>query len=182
MENKFDFFEIFENYEPDEKLLTDKASKNDKERIKFLVLKKKGENKMKIKKYSVAAAIAVMLLLTGTMGVDAASGGSVRKAVSESKDAIVEKVSEVLHIKTTDKNGNVKEKDVNVEKDENGDITYTVPSIGAGESVEITDDDGDTVQFYENAQGEVKFKDSCTTEDGKTTEKETCIIIKDAEQ
>lgn len=180
MANKFDFFEIFENYEPDEKILTDKASKNDKDRIIFLVLKKKGENEMKLKKYSAAAAIAVMVLLAGTMGVDAASGGTVRKAVSESGEAIVEKVTEVLHIKTTDNNGNVKEEDVNVEEDENGNITYTIPALDEGESVKITDDAGGEFIFYDNTKGaEVELTDTYTTEDGKVTEKKITINVKD---
>lgn len=176
MGNKIDFFEIFENYEPDEKILSDKTSKEDKERIKFLVFKKKGESKMMIKKYSVAAAFAVMVILSGTIGVDAASNGAVRKAVKTGGEALISNVSSVLHIKTTDKNGTVNEKDVNVDVDENGNMTYTVPSLNKGENVEITDENGSKTEVHSNVD-DLEF-DATVSETKDSDEKESGITIK----
>lgn len=134
MTDKFDFFEIMNNYEPDEKILEDKASKHAKDRVKFLAFQKKGENYMKIKrKPIIAAALTAIILLSGTAGVNAATDGAV-------KDAVIDGVSNILHITIVNKEGKVREDDVKLTEHNDGSIEIKVPAVHSGESLKVVND------------------------------------------
>ena len=117
MKDKFDLFEIMQNYEPDEYLIKDKTNKQDVERIKFLSFKKKGKDYMKFKLSRIAVAVAAVMIVFGsTVGVNAATDG-----------AVVKSVSKVLHFKVVDENGNAQEKDIEATENSDGSYEFEVP-------------------------------------------------------
>ena len=132
------FFEIMQQYEPEDEILTNTAKKEDIERVKFLVFKKKGRHNMKfniVRKIAIAAVV-VGVISGGTVGVNAATDG-----------AIAQKVAELFHvtITTTDSEGNVQKKDAQLKADENGNYTVTVP-VEDGESTSISGDVKNSVE------------------------------------
>lgn len=105
MKDKNNLFDIMQNYKPTDDIFTNNATKEDIERVKFLVYQKKGKNYMKLKiiRRTAVAAAAALALLGSVAGVNAATHG-----------AVVDGISKIFNIK--------------IEKDANDEYSIDVPS------------------------------------------------------
>lgn len=141
MGTKHDLFDLMQDFEPPENLLCDDCEKADIERCKLRVFRKKGAGFMrrKVLKRLAAAALALVVLMGGTAGVDAATGGHLRK-----------KIIEKITIQNPD--GSLNEQD-GVEIKENKDGSLSVHIDG-----EKYKDDEYTLEF-EDAEDGVKIKE-----------------------
>ncbi len=114
MGTKRDLFDLMQDFEPPENLLCDDCEKADVEWCKLLVFRKKGAGFMrrKVLKRLAVASLALVVLMCGTAGVDAATGGHLRK-----------KIIEKITIQYPD--GSLKEQE-GVEIKKNKDSSFTV--------------------------------------------------------
>lgn len=139
MKDKYNFFDIMQNYKPADDLYTDNATKEDIERLKFLVYQKKGKSygKLIVMKRLAIAAVAALALFGSAAGVNAATHG-----------AIIREIAKVFQIKTLKEDGTVTKQKITLDKNKNGNYIIEMPT-----------EDDISISIDENGNEKVSIKD-----------------------
>lgn len=139
MKDKYNFFDIMQNYKPADDLYTDNATKEDIERLKFLVYQKKGKSygKLIVMKRLAIAAVVALALFGSAAGVNAATHG-----------AIIRGIAKVFQIKTLKEDGTVTKQKITLDKNKNGNYIIEMPT-----------EDDIFISIDENGNEKVSIKD-----------------------
>lgn len=136
-------FDLMQDFVPPEELLADDSRKEEVERIKLSVYRKKGAGFMrrKVMKRLAVASLALVLATCGAVGVDAATGGHVIKMVKKT-----------LTIENPD-GTETKLEGVEIKKNKDGSFLIDVDGDAALPDGELYEDNG--VKIKKEGKGEI---------------------------